>query len=148
VATVSRVGDLARRCAPRLAYRLRTGGWCDHVTRIRITDGDGGLVDPWQDRGWEPWQMWDLGRDKIRICHRCGHVETLAGHPIRDRLTAGWYRIPDRWRLLMQGAGILVGIVAWDALIVLTPAPVSAGVGLATCLVVGLLVLVATRRQR
>jgi hypothetical protein len=54
---------------PRLRYWLRHGHWCEH----EWLPGDGGRQDGWR--------MIDLGRKKMRTCHRCDHSEFVGfGH--------------------------------------------------------------------
>lgn len=124
--------DLASALAPRLAFRLRNGQWCDHRTyrfhswmdevehadmaagRI-VSDVDlDALPEPCPpDVGWGPWELADLGRMKIRFCVRCGHMETTLGHPVRDWLRESWNRWVDAGLVLAflsgcAGAGVVV----------------------------------------
>ena len=104
--------------APRLAYRLRYGWWCDHQTRryqswmdeVDVAAGNLPAGDAPPDPGWSEWEMWDLGRDKIRHCRRCGHVQTLSGPPLRGWVRDWWTARTQHQRdLALAGASILAG---------------------------------------
>lgn len=114
--------NLARLLAPRLAYRIRHGRWCDHADIPLDRDLAGwmlaalGTADAVVDAvvasrtelreghvvilGWSEWELADLGRMKIRHCWRCGHLETTLGHPIRETLARwfwSWYPQAAAW---------------------------------------------------
>lgn len=108
----------AQAIAPRLTYRLRYGAWCDHqgVLRARTVEEIDSRT-PYRP-GWGPWEMWDLGRDKIRSCRRCGHVETASGHPFRDPVIAWWRHLSDHarttWLVVTAAlAGVACILASW-----------------------------------
>jgi hypothetical protein len=93
--------------APRCAYRLRHGRWCDHrtyrfrdwVDEVDFADISHGRIvsdvdldaDFPPDVGFDQGVMIDCGMAKLFTCQRCGYIETTLGHPMRD-----WIR--ERWR--------------------------------------------------
>lgn len=126
--------------APRLTYRVRYGYWCDHLdTRyMPLTDGMESVV--W--RGWSEWEMWDLGRDKIRHCRRCEYTQTLSGPPLRTALREWWGHRTDLQRaligtLLWSIVGAAPGLLS----IVSKPLAYIAGSIALACLAWGLLTI-------
>jgi hypothetical protein len=88
---------------PRLSFRLYYGLWCDHADRrvgsgYTLAEADSNMHTEF---GWGPWKIFDMGRNKIRTCHRCWYSETLTDKPIR-RMVVRWWTAYHRSRSVPQ----------------------------------------------
>lgn len=158
---------LARIVAPRAVYRARFGHWCDHQD-VRLDADLGGNLLTTLERmrktyglrldaeqaiqrmvhagddgvtllGWGPWELVDLGRQKVRHCCRCGHMESTYPHPMRDMAR----ELADRPMIaVILGITATVALLALLTWLMLWVLPTWADV---TIFVVGVLIL--TRRK-
>lgn len=117
---------------PRLSFRLYYGLWCDHEDYVI---GSGytmaeAKTNTHTEFGWGGWQLFDMGRNKIRTCNQCWYSETLTDKPIRRTIARWWraYYWPARVKPAEQNSpriSILDGPAPLPAPLAPLPAPLA-----------------------